>query len=418
MLRKPETTAWIILLLSFVAFLALVTGIPLLSRWYLRNATYPLQVIIQPRGGVVGIQEKGRGDVTLLGDLREVPTQSRIVLSSSDAEALLLFYVPTRPDIPVGTLQLYGETEVTFLSARTPRFESYSDLPHRLSLQVSTSRELRVNVGGDDERSSDLQLQTPHGNLQLSGGSYTLAVDQERTDIAVRQGQARIPDPDEAGVALLLNSLQRVELTATGLSDIRTGGQRNILRNGSFVQDMDPHWTIYTLAKERPDQSDGEALRPEDREVVIFDRSGTGHIELGITQRLNQDVRGAESLYVTALLKVDNQSVPVCGANGTECPIMLRVTYLDTLGGLHEWLQGFYFLAGPYLDVCSISICESQPQHIQIPQSAWFAYTSPDLIELFMERNLEPATIVSVDVYASGHTFTSEVDDVALLLED
>ncbi|MDX9954966.1 MAG: hypothetical protein RBT75_12760 [Anaerolineae bacterium] len=202
------------------------------------------------------------------------------------------------------------------------------------------------------------------------------------------------------------------------MSDIRTGGQRNILRNGSFVQDMDPHWTIYTLAKERPDQSDGEALRPEDREVVIFDRSGTGHIELGITQRLNQDVRGAESLYVTALLKVDNQSVPVCGANGTECPIMLRVTYLDTLGGLHEWLQGFYFLAGPYLDVCSISICESQPQHIQIPQSAWFAYTSPDLIELFMERNLEPATIVSVDVYASGHTFTSEVDDVALLLED
>ncbi len=417
MLKKPATTAWLVLIVAFVVCLTSAIGLPLLGRWYLRNATYPLQVVIQPRAGVVGIQEKGRGDVTLLSGLREVPAQSRIVLSSENAEAFLLFYVPTRPDTPVGTLQLYGETELVFLTALTPRFETYSELPHRLTLNVSTCRELRATVGGDDDRLSDLQLQTPHGNLQLEEGSYTLAIDQERTEIAVRQGQARVPDPRD-GALLRLGSSQRVELTDVGLSDIRVGGQRDILRNGNFAQPLETHWTVYTLAKERADQSDGVASRPADREVVIFDRTGSGHIELGVTQRLNQDVRGVTSLYVTALLKVDNQSVPVCGANGTECPLMLRVTYLDTLGGLHEWLQGFYYLSGPYADVCPISICESLPRHVQIPQSAWFAYTSPDLIGLLLERNLEPATIVSVDVYASGHTFTSEVDDVALLVED
>ncbi len=417
LLKKPATIAWMVLLLSFIACLGLAIGTPLLVRWYLGNATYPLQVIIQPRGGIVGIQEKGRGDVALLSDMREVPRQSRIVLSSADAEAFLLFYLPMRPDTPVGTLQLYGETDLTFLSARTPRFTTHSELPHQLVLQVDVSRELRVNLGGDADRTSDLQLQTPHGAVQLEDGSYTLAVDQDRTEIIVRQGRARIPDPAD-GALLSLVSSQRVELTDAGLGEIHIGGQRNILRNGDFVQSLDPHWTAYVLAKERPDQSDGVVLRPPDRDVVTFDRTGVGHIELGITQRLNQDVRGVTALYVTALLKVDQQSVPVCGANGTECPVMLRVTFLDTQGGFHEWLQGFYYLSGSYSNTCPISICESQPQHIQIPQSAWFAYTSPDLIGLMRERNLTPATLLSVDVYASGHTFTSEVDDVALLVEE
>ncbi|HRU93957.1 MAG TPA: hypothetical protein P5195_01815, partial [Anaerolineae bacterium] len=182
-MKKPATIAWMVLLLSFIACLGLAIGTPLLVRWYLGNATYPLQVIIQPRGGIVGIQEKGRGDVALLSDMREVPRQSRIVLSSADAEAFLLFYLPMRPDTPVGTLQLYGETDLTFPSARTPRFTTRSELPHQLVLQVDVSRELRVNLGGDADRTSDLQLQTPHGAVQLEDGSYTLAVDQDRTEI-------------------------------------------------------------------------------------------------------------------------------------------------------------------------------------------------------------------------------------------
>lgn len=417
MLRKPEATAWTILLLSFMACLTLAIGGPLLGRWYLENAMYPLQVVIQPRAGVVGIQEKGRGDVTLLNTIREVPTQSRIVLSSDNAEAFLLFYVPTRPDMPVSTLQLYGQTELIFLTARTPRFVNHSQLPHQISLKLLGVRELRATVGGDDARPTDVRLQTPHGLLRLDEGSYTLAVDDERTAISVRQGLARVPDPAD-GSSLLLMGSQRVELTSAGLSEIRVGAQRNILRNGNFVQSLEPHWNVYTLAKERPDQSDGVVMRPADREVVLFDRTGAGHIEIGITQRLNQDVREAKALYVTALLKIDQQSVPVCGANGTECPVMIRITYLDALEGQREWLQGFYVLPGPYADICPISICESRPQHIQIPQGAWYAYTSPELIELLRGRNVNISTIVSVDVYASGHTFTAEVDDVALLVED
>ena len=97
---------------------------------------------------------------------------------------------------------------------------------------------------------------------------------------------------------------------------------------------------------------------------------------------------------------------------------MLRITYLDTQDGGHEWLQGFYTLAGGgYPTICPISICESRPQHIQVPQGAWYAYTSPDLIPLLRERGIEPATLLNLSIYASGHSFVSAVDEVSVQIE-
>jgi hypothetical protein len=141
-----------------------------------------------------------------------------------------------------------------------------------------------------------------------------------------------------------------------------------------------------------------------------------GHIETGISQELDESVSDATSLFVTALLKVNQQSLPFCGADGTECPVMLRITYVDAQGGTHEWLQGFYSLVGGgYTNVCAV--CEGNPTHIEVPQGAWYTYTSPNLIQELRERGIEPATILNVDVYASGHSFFSEVDEVTLLLE-
>lgn len=404
--------------IAFTSCLALAVGGPLLTRWYILNATFPLQVLIQPRAGIVGVQEKGRGDVALIGESREIPPQSRIILSSDDAEAFLLFYLPSQPEAPVCAVQLYGQTDLAFAVAETPRFERYSILPHHISIQVTTSRDVRATVGGEGERATRLLVEIPQTELVLEDGAYTLSVDSLRAEIAVRQGLARIPD-GEAGV-LMLEDSQRAEITTEGIENIFTGGQRNIVRNGDFDQDIDTHWATYSLAKERADQSDGSIVRSSgERKTVKFERIGVGHIEIGITQRLNQDVSGIQALYLTALVKVDSQSIPVCGANGTECPIMLRLTYLDQQGGAHEWLQGFYAQSGgDYTDICPISICESRPQHIQAPQGAWFAYSSPDLIALLRERDIEPAVIQAIDIYASGHSFVAEVDEISLLIED
>jgi len=401
---------------SFIACLTIAIGTPLGIRWYISNATQALQVAFQPRAGIATFQEQGRGVAGLINDIQEVTPKSRIVLESDDAEALLLFYVQEQPDTPVSTLQLYGETDVTFISAKTPKF-SKSQQPHRVSLQVNACKKLRVSVGGDD-RTATLHIETPKGEFDLGEGSYILAVDAERTEITVSRGHAYISDP-LADEFFVLSDFQSTELTEKGLGEVlTTGGQLGLVRNDNFDQDLSPHWEAYTRAKEFVNESNGTVQHTEnERKTVIFERNGVGHIETGITQAVNQNIEGATALHVTAILKVDQQSIPFCGASATECPVMIRITYLDAQGGSHEWLQGFYAVeGGGYSDVCAI--CEGRPQHILVPRGAWYTYTSPDLLPLLMEREIEPVAISSVDVYASGHSFLSAIDEIAVLVEE
>ncbi len=404
------------MLLSLITCIMLAIGTPLGIRWYIFNATRPLQVALQPRAGIVTFHEKRRGLPTLIDTVQDVLPQSRITLASDDAEALLLFYFQEQPDTPVSALQLYGETDITFISARTPRFDS-STIPHLISLQVNAGKKLRISVGGGD-RSATLHLETPKGDFTLGEGSYTLAVDAERTEITVTRGQAHVTDPLK-NESLVLTDFQSTALTAEGLGEIlTTDGQNDLLRNGNFDQELSPYWEAYTRAKEFVNESEGSVHRTGNtRKIIVFERNGVGHIETGITQVINENISWAKSLRVTINLKVDQQSIPICGAPATECPVMIRITYADSKGDLHEWLQGFYAVEGSgYSDVCTI--CEGRPQHILVPRAAWYTYTSPDLLPLFLERGIELSGIASVDVYASGHSFLSSVDEIAVLVEE
>jgi hypothetical protein len=416
MRKNPQTIAWVVMTLSFLLCLVLTIGTPASIRWFILNATQPLEVALEPRKGIVTFQPGGRGAQEVIGEVVEVSPKSRIELSSNDAEALLLFYPPQQPEAPVSTLQINGETVLTFRAARNPIFER-SNLPNQIALQVDASKRLQISVGADT-RASLLQIATPQGTLQLEEGTYTLVVDAERTEIVVSRGRAHVPDLNDNST-LVLTDAQFVELTADGPSQIQSGSSRDILRNGDFNRSLEPYWEPFTLRKQFADQSDGEVTLGEEgeRTQVIFEREGIGHIEVGISQEINQDVRGIESLRVTALLRVNEQSIPLCGIAGTECPLMLRITYLDAQEGSHEWLQGFYALVGSgYSDTCTL--CEGSPEHIQIPAQSWYPYTSPDLLPLLSERGAEPATILSVDLYASGHTFRSAIDEVAILTEE
>ena len=415
MRKNPQTIAWVIMTLSFVACVILAIGIPYGTRWLIFNATRSLKVQLVPREGTVTFQSKGRGPLEVTTSPEEVLSNNKIVLSTGDAEALLLFR-ETESDTPVSTLQLYGETNVTFSAARTPYFER-STLPHRIALKVNASKRLRISVGGGG-RDSILQIETPQGSLELAEGSYTLVVDAQRTEIIVSKGRARVPDPQQAHNTVILTDSQFVELTAAGRSKVRSSQSRDVLRNGDFSAELAPYWLPFTHRKQYNTESDGSIRRTEgERQSIIFERAGVGHIEVGISQQVNQNIEGAQSLRLNARLKVSEQEIPVCGIAGTECPVMLRITYSDINGGEHEWLQGFYALEGAgYSNTCTI--CEGSPQHIPVPQAAWYPYTSPDLLPLLRERGTDPATILDIEIYASGHSFISMIDEIAILVEE
>ncbi len=416
MFKKTESLAWLILMVSFSLWLALLVGTPLAVRRFLRKDTRPLEIVLQPRGGTVTQQVPGNGRPELMnaGQMFEVQPRSRVQLEAN-ADALLLFYEPdSKP--PIVTVQLYGETELLVENARTPRFD-VSPLPHAVSIHVDQAANVRFSVEGNG-RATAVEIHTPHGVLEAEEGTYAVIVGKQQTEFSVRAGHARVPNP-KTGEIYVLTNLQRIEVTPEGLGDVSVA-ERNILsnRNGSFDQPLEQGWQSYTDTA-YPEQDGGNVQQVQvgdERSIVLFSRVGQGWAETGITQEINQDIRGARSLKVSARVRVDVQKLSVCGSRGTECPIMLEISYADQQGTTgREWLQGFYAVPGPDEPFCQV--CEWKAQHEQVPQlNVWYDYESPDLLPLMREQGIEPAIIESVRIYASGHTYGSAVDEIAIIV--
>lgn len=419
--KRSETVAWVILLTAFCLCLIIAIGTPWSARWLVMNTTRPLKVIIQPRAGTVAQQEPGSTTAILLSGNTEI-TGKRTFQLSENAEAWLLFYhpegyVPGTPTPPIITVQLYGETELTIESTQTPRF-AVSRLPNQVTLDVRRGANTQIAVE-DNDRATILFVRTPHGAAEMDRGTYTVVVEDDQTEFAVSSGKARIPDP-VSGEKFILGELQRAEITAEGLTEIYTG-ERDILRNrnGNFELPLEGTWETFTRTA-FADQSSGtvrQAALADNRHIILMERMGQGFSEAGITQEINQDIRGVKSLRVRARLRVDTQVLTVCGSLGTECPVMIRIKYTDQAGAVREWLQGFYVKEGDNNQpVCQS--CEWQATHIKVDPGIWHNYESPDLLPLMQAKGIDPVAIRQVDIYASGHGYGSAIDEVAILVAE
>lgn len=417
MFRKIENLAWFVLVTSFLTCIALAVGIPTGIHWYVLNSTRPMVTMLEPRGGTITYQAAGDDATVIVEDVTELKPKARIQLAD-DADALLLYYHPDDLNTPVGTLQLYGTTDLLLGDARTPRF-STSPLPHRMRLRVVHAVNMRITVAGNG-RNAEFELDTPQESVLLQPGSFALTVGKDQTELAVSVGRAVVTDP-ASGDKLALVPLQRMRITETGIDEIYVG-ERDLMRNrnGGFEEPLEDFWTVYADAA-FAEEDKGEVRRAQigdDQHLVFFTRVGQGHAETGIRQVLNQDIREVRSLRVRARIRIDAQTLPVCGSLGTECPIMIRMHYLDQESNtVREWLQGFYVLEGENRPFCQS--CEWKAQHIKVPGfDVWYDYESPDLLPLLAAQGFTPAAIVSVEVYASGWTYGSAIDEIAILVAE
>ncbi|MGC9349862.1 MAG: hypothetical protein ACP5JG_17110 [Anaerolineae bacterium] len=360
-------------------------------------------------------QPPGSSATVVIQERTEIKPRGRVQLDQ-DGDALLLFYHPDQTETPIATIQLYNETEIAVAGARTPRFQ-FSPLPHRIEIQAERALNMQVTVGGDG-RTADLRVETPQGPINMGEGSFKLVVDDAATDVSVSAGRAQVFDP-ATGERPLVVALQRTQMTREGLGDIYVG-ERDLLRsrNGNFYEPLEGTWVIYTDTAE-PDQPGGSVRQSpigNDNKVVIIERGGTGHAATGIRQEINRDIRGVSSLRVQAEVRVDTQTLPVCGSVGSECPLMIRIYFLDQESGTpSEWLQGFYAIPGDNPDFCAI--CPSKAEHIQVPGlGVWYTYQSEDLLPILREQGIDPATLHSVEIEAQGHVYGSAIDEIAILV--
>jgi hypothetical protein len=196
---------------------------------------------------------------------------------------------------------------------------------------------------------------------------------------------------------------------------------RDLIQNGDFSVGLD-NWALFSWQVELPDQPKGETTVPANSgdPVLRFERQGVGHADVRVTQSVNQDVADYDSLRLSSTLRVVDHSLGVCGVQGSECPLFIIVNYIDESGVSRVWQHGF-FANGTVDDNLTPGACIScavvQRPHERVPLGQQVFYEVDLIQELASQGFLPPRFIESVTLVGSGHSFVSEISDVALVVE-
>lgn len=416
---ERQRTAWIVLIASFTVFTLICISTPVIVNALLQNSTRPLAVVVQANQGTVGIDdETGGRRAIIVGDAGQSVTAGEHVLTGNTATALVSVR-PPESDQLLASFQLYSNTDFHLQEAEMPRF-AVSGHNRTLIVRLDKGR-IRVNVNKDEARPLTVVLETPHGELALAEpGQYAVVVTPEDTQVTVQSGQADIV---AAGEVLGLPSGARARIPAGSPPEGPLGTERNLITNGDFDRSRE-QWILNPWIVELAAQPEGQvrtlAVGGDPR--LNITRQGVGHAEVSLRQAINQDVSELTSLRLLLTFRILNETLGVCGVKGSECPLFVRVNYVDEGGGSNTWQQGFYATGevDPNLTPDSCTTCAMvQGPHIRVPlQQDYFFEIADFRQELARHGRLPPRYIESISLVFSGHGFEVEVDDIALLAEE
>jgi hypothetical protein len=348
----------------------------------------------------------------MIDRLDNVPEGAEI-RTDRDSQAILAFFEP-RDNTALGAVQMYGDTSLALTRIRSPRF-AYSPNEHQILLQIRAGR-ARVSLSDGEQRPVILTVQTPQGVVILEqAGSYTVEVTDLETQVTVRDGQATAR---ANGGSTIVNANQRTVIPTAGEPLGALPPERNLLSDSTFLE---PLGTVWEVTQRQTDLTDDpgriEISEGLGRPAVHFVREGTNWGLLELRQVLNRDVRDLRELRLHLAVSIQRQDLARCGTMGSECPVMVRIEFLDTSDTPREWLQGFYGDSPSTADAPGACVTCGPPTgpHIRLQPGVWYVYDSPNLIEAMTANGLTPASVRAVTIYASGHLFESQVTEVELL---
>ena len=394
MRRDPQKVAWAILLASFFVFCALAVAIPLAIRWWVINAEDSHEVTLEVISGTVLVRDKGFPPDVGVTSERKVPEGS-VIRTDANSKALLTFFDDSR-------VTIFPSSEVRLIKARSPSFD-LSPRPNTITVEQNAGR-IRVGPALPTSRPTDWQVITPHSQISLSEGSYSVMVSNEASEIAVRRGEATVEAKDRR-TSLPLGKRVVVAL-GEGPSDLLPAAH-NLIINDDFSRGLFGWRTYPTSAPEGLERGEAEVATFEGRQVLRLYRPGedTVHTEAGIIQEVDQDVSDYLSLQLRLDVRVNSHSLGGGGYLSSEYPVIVRIDYEDEYGSAAHWYHGFY---------CQNIHNNKTLNGEEIRCGVWYPYEETNLLEI-----LEPPPfyIRSVQIYASGWNYDSLVAEIGLLVE-
>jgi len=394
MRRDPQKVAWAVLLASFLVFCTLVVTIPLTIRWWIVTAATSHDTTLEVISGTALVRVRGMPPDVGVTSQREIPEES-IIRTDANSKALLTFFDDSR-------LTIFPGSEVRLVRARSPSF-GRSPRPNEIALEQNAGR-IRVGPALPTSRPTDWRVNTPHSQISLSEGSYSVIVTKEASEIAVRRGLAIV---EAKGLRSILPPGKRVKVAlGEGPSDLLPAA-RNLIINGDFSQDFSGWRTYSTSGREGVEGGKTELTTLEGRQVMrLYRQEEEGvHTEAGITQAIDEDVSDYLSLQLRLDVRINSHSLGGGGYLSSEYPVIVRIDYEDEYGSAAHWYHGFY---------CQNTHNNPTLNGELIRCGVWYPYEESNLLEI-----LEPPPfyIRSVQVYASGWNYESLVAEIGLLVE-
>ncbi|MFN3705540.1 MAG: hypothetical protein ACK4WM_06070 [Thermoflexales bacterium] len=414
---SPEQRAWLVLYAALLTCCALAVGVPAAAWAYMNSATVDANVHVRLRSGI--LRTYGRFESE--NDARVVSLEGRAidegVTVDVGPESVGLLTIGPDPQSPLVTVQLYSNTRLRLVQARHPRFP-FANRGDWFVLRLERGR-VQVLVSAVSPQGMHLELIGEHGKAMMQApGTCSMEQVEGELRVSVSSGTVRVSTLDEQRT-LAVSEGQRTAVNADGTLAGVLPPVRNLVRDGDFRGELQDNWLVDTMAMGeqgvrgvatvRPTPGGGRALFLE----RVGDNIGWGRT--AVTQLLNEDVRDRRSLRLQVDFQILEQQIPVCGGEGSECPLMVRIDYRTQDGSDASWIQGFYALGTPDERLPDYIRSNPQNRHIARRQGAVEPpFESENLLELL--PNMQ--SVRAITLYAEGHAVRIRINSVALWVVD
>jgi len=421
MRRNPERLAWTVLLISLFVCIALAVAIPLAVRSFINDTVETASITLETQVGVALVDQPGLNATTGVTDEPKDLPEGSIIHNEQNTQALLTIRA-SRGGAVLLTAHIYGSAELKILQVQSPRY-SQSVQPRHVSLAINRGQ-VRVDVAGNLDRALETHIEllqlsassVPSATADLEAGSYSFDVSNTEMQLKVQAGTATVR---AQGAVLVLNSSQRTQVLPGKPPEGLLPPETNLIVNGDFssTQPLSSTWDMTgTVDLSHPNGPLGTVTVVSDLNgnAALFQRTGTYQAQTDLTQIIQDGtVKGFRSLKLRFTVQIDYQDVALCGAQGSECPMMVQLDYQDIDGNNHSYFQGFYADPDPGGGNPTYCIlCGTRTEHIHIPQGVPWPFETGNLM-----TSLSLAQITRITFYASGHSYRSSISNIELLAE-
>lgn len=424
----PHRLAWGVLLIAFAVFSILCAAAGFVVNYFLFQSTIPMLSALSVSKGSVEVVEPAdpiarsvRTPVNLTG-ITQVSTdsqsQAKLFLRDTLADGRL-----------VAVVTLHTNSSLTLRTAARPRF-NWSTSSYFVDLRDISGR-FDITIVPELGRDVLVSLRSPQGVLVSlnASGAYAVNASSTRVQVYNRNGLAVLVPPGSQVGHVVPVTGQGIIDTETGAFEVRSG-HADLLYNSDFTQlspvvgsgevkELLAGWVCNNDPNDDPPGAyrsqmvDGLMVLRLERFQAATSHGRTSCVQTFGQTGLDLAANGYDFLALRATFSIQYQSLNACGIEGSECPLMLRVDYIDQNGQAQKWYHGFYSVNDPqYAFPLQCNSCRQA--HEFINPRTWYTFDSANWFALF-PPDQRPAKILAVWFYASGHQYDVQVSEIALL---